>query len=227
MFKEKLLSLAFLVIATFTDCPASTCQGTTKSGSLKDGIQIPKQGTNFESYSLVGHLLGRTYVHEKVHDAIVNTYAELNKKNKDVVYVFGETGWSEGGSFKPHKTHQNGTSVDFMVPVRDQQKKSTPIPCSLFNKFCYSIEFDKKGYYRDLKIDFDAMAEHLIALEKHSKKLGFKLNRVIFDPDLTVLLKKSKAWSAANPNIYFSPHKPWVRHDEHYHIDFDIRCSQK
>lgn len=213
------------ILLSFTANASSTCYGTPKSGHLKDGLQLPKKGKNFEVYSGIGHALGRTYVHDKVHAVIVNSYAELAQRLPEVIYVIGETGWKEGGRFRPHKTHQNGLSADFMVPVRNRRNKSVPLPTPPWKKFGYAIEFDRQGNYEDLRIDFEAIAAHLIVLHSKAEQSGIKIDRVIFDPDLTELLKASKTWSDVRPNVHFSPHKPWVRHDEHYHIDFAVPCS--
>lgn len=40
-------------------------------------MKLPVEGKNFEPYSMVGTTLGRTYVHSRVHKAIVAAYAEL------------------------------------------------------------------------------------------------------------------------------------------------------
>ena len=87
-------------------------------------------------------------------------------------FVYGETGWAGGGRFKPHRTHQNGTSVDFMVPVRNDAGASVPLPRGYGDRYGYDLEFDASG--------------HLLT---------------------------------------FMAAKPWIRHDEHYHVDFAVPCK--
>ena len=130
----------------------STCFGTTSKGKLENGCKLPYSGDNFSSYSRLGSTIGRTYVHCKVSDIILSSYKSLNEKYPDIVFVYGETGWSSGGQFRPHKTHQNGLSVDFMVPVKDKSGKSVPLPTNAFNKYGYNIEFDTTGICKDLEL---------------------------------------------------------------------------
>ena len=169
--------------------------------------------------------MGRTYVHSKVESVIRASYEALNKQTPDKVFVYGETGWKQGGQFKPHKTHQNGLSVDFMVPVVNNKGSSVPLECSILNKFCYSIEFDQNGKKSDLTIDFEAMADHLYWLHKKALEQGIDIWRVIFDPKLQVKLHKTRHWSYLQKHIQFSKRRSWVRHDEHYHVDFKVDCK--
>lgn len=203
----------------------SICFGTTENGHLENGWQLPSSGENFEAYSLFGAATGRNYIHSSVYEILVESYANLMKSFPEKRFVYGETGWKDGGKFRPHKTHQNGLSVDFFVPVIDESGKSVPLPTSPLNKFGYNIEFSDKGKYEDYTIDFDAMAEHLIQIKNASDQHGVKIWRVIFDNDLQKLLFASKKGSELKSLMTFSTKKPWVRHDEHYHIDFIVPCQ--
>jgi len=137
-------------------------------------------------------MLGRTYVHSKVREVVLNAYKSIEISNPDKIYMYGETGLKNGGRFKPHKTHQNGLSVDFMVPVLNGQSQSVPLPTSIFNKAGYSIEFDKNGKFEDLTIDFEAISAHIKALHVEAKKAGIEIWRVIFDPVLQPFLFQTK-----------------------------------
>jgi penicillin-insensitive murein endopeptidase len=194
-------------------------------GKLENGCKLPSEGDNFTSYSSLGVMLGRTYVHCKVADVIKTAYKSMNDQYPQKVFMYGETGWASGGSFKPHKTHHNGLSVDFMVPVVDKAGKSVALPTNTFNKFGYAIEFDAEGRSEELTIDFEAITAHLLAIKKAADAKHVKIWRVIFDPKLQPFLKKTKSWLAIKDQIQFSKRKSWVRHDEHYHVDFDIPCK--
>ena len=204
--------------------PESTCYGTAKNGRLVNGVQLPSEGKNYISYSSVARMLGRTYVHSKVHDVVVDAYKVLEIEQPGKVFKYAETGYEEGGRFKPHKTHQNGLSVDFMTPVM-KNGKSVHLPTHPFNKFGYSIEFDKKGNYEDYKIDYDALSAHLVALHKSASKHKIAMWRVIFSPDLQSSLYKTKYASYIRKNMQLSTKRSWVRHDEHYHVDFIVKCK--
>ena len=203
----------------------SICYGTPENGSLEKAWQLPTNGVNFQAYSSLGIGLGRTYLHSKVHRVVVDAYQELAKVRPKTVYVYGETSAKNGGQFRPHKTHQNGLSVDFMVPILDSDGRSVPLPTSPFNKFGYGIEFSDAGVYDGFNIDFEAMADHLIAVNESAGKNGIKIRRVIFDNALQTKLFKTKRGEYLKGLIVFSKKPPWVRHDEHYHVDFNVDCK--
>lgn len=218
---------AILMLPAYALGANSICYGTPSNGRLEGGVQLPKSGPNFEAYSSLGVAAGRTYVHSKVADVVSSAYAVLARSEPDLKYVYGESGWKDGGRIKPHRTHQNGLAVDFMVPVRDANGRSVPLPSGVFNKFGYAIEFDSKGRFEDLTIDFDAIAEHLYALHAAAKKNGIALERVIFDPRLLAKLYKTRRGEFIRQNISFLKGQAWVRHDEHYHVDFAVACKPK
>jgi len=189
-------------------------------------VQLPEEGSNYVGYSSIARMAGRTYVHSEVRKIILDAYSELEKENPNKVYKYAETGFKEGGQFRPHKTHRNGLSVDFMTPVTNSSGKSVHLPTSVFNKFGYNIEFNKHDKYDDYTIDYDAMSAHIVMLHKKAKLLGYDLWRVIFDPKLQPKLLSTKYGNYLKRNIQFSKKRSWVRHDDHYHVDFSIPCKQ-
>ena len=189
-------------------------------------MQLPASGINYEAYSLIGRIAGRTYVHSAVKDIIVGAYKKMETEQPNKVFKYAETGFEGGGQFKPHKTHQNGLSVDFMTPVLNARGESVPLPTNPFNKFGYNIEFDNDSHYQGFRIDYDALAAHIVLLHKESKKLGHDLWRVIFDPALQLHLFETKYAVYLKKHITFSKKRSWVRHDEHYHVDFSIQCEK-
>ena len=203
----------------------STCYGTTRAGRLLNGVRLPIAGDNFKSYSYLAHPLGRTYVHSGVREITVAAYKSLAVSMPDAVFVYGETGTNEGGGFSPHKTHQNGLSVDFMVPVLDARGVSVAMPTNALNQWGYQLEFNAHGYGNGLQIDFLAMAEHIYQLHQHARAAGYEIWRVIFDPTLRALLRQSARWAYLERHVTFSQKPSWVRHDEHYHVDFAIPCE--
>ena len=212
-------------VPVYAEESESICYGTTPNGRLENGVVLPATGPNFRSYSSVGNILGRTYVHDRVRDVVVNTYKALDTSHAGTFFVYGETGKKHGGPFKPHKTHQNGLSVDFMVPVVDTKNRSVPLPTNLFNKFGYNIEFDGKGQHESYRIDFEAVAAHLLALKQVADRAGIGIWWVIFDPKLQPFLFATKNGPLLKQTIRFSKKHSWVRHDEHYHVDFIVACE--
>ena len=202
---------------------ASTCFGTPSHGRLESAEQLPVRGKNFEAYSALGAQLGRTWVHASVAELVVAVYGQLETSAPGVRYVYGETGRSHGGPMPPHRTHEAGISVDFMVPVRDAAGRSVPLPSSLTNKFGYALEFDDTGKAGGYMIDFEAVGEHLYALAGAGQRMQVPVGRVIFDPRLMEQLFKTRHGAALRA-LPFMRQKPWIRHDEHYHVDFAISC---
>lgn len=217
--------IAISLFAPLAIASESVCYGTTAIGRLEGGVQLPSSGENFLSYGPIPERAGRTYVHSKVRDVVVAAYKILEKEEPSKLFKYAGTGFKEGGEFKPHKTHRNGLSVDFMVPVVDEDGRSVPIRTDPFNRYGYGIEFNANGVYDDYRIDFDAMGAHLRALDMAAKRQGIGIWRVLFDPSLQPLLYKSKYGSYIQANIEIPKKRSWVRHDEHYHVDFLVECN--
>jgi penicillin-insensitive murein endopeptidase len=202
----------------------STCYGTSAQGRLAGGVRLPLGGTNFSAYSVAGWGIGRTYVHDTVRDVLVDAFRELESTAPGKVFVYGETGFPAGGRFPPHRTHRNGLSVDLMVPVlRDDA--SVPLPGSVFNRFGYDLEFDGEGRLDDYRIDFDALAQLVLALDRTAKARGIGIARVIFDVPLQRHLWRAQGGRELRRQVAFSTRPAWVRHDEHIHVDFAVPCS--
>lgn len=202
----------------------SQCHGRTANGRIENSVQLPARGVNFSAYSTLAASAGRTYAHSAVVRIIGASYAALAASRPSTHYVYGEVGAKNGGPFKPHKTHQNGTSVDFFVPVLDAQGKSAVLPSTPHNRYGYDIEFDAEGRYGGYRIDFDALAEHLYALRQAALAEQADLALVIVDPRYLPQLLATPRGPYLRRHLRFMKSTPWVRHDEHYHVDFAIRC---
>ncbi|NKF50725.1 replication initiation protein [Shewanella sp. WXL01] len=218
--------LVLLSIVCFNaNAKESVCYGTTSNGRLENGVELPAKGDNYVTYSYAARLAGRTYVHSKVRDVIVSSYAHLYQQHPNKVFKYAETGFESGGRFRPHKTHRNGLSVDFMTPVIDNKGNSVHLPTNVFNKLGYNIEFDANDQYDGLMIDYDAMAAHIVSLHKAALANEIEIWRVIFDPQLQPHLFKTRYANYLKQHITFSKKRSWVRHDEHYHVDFSVPCK--
>ncbi len=197
----------------------SVARGTTSKGSLEKGVRLPSAGPNYRSYSRFGSLIGRTSVHSRVKSLLLASYARLHQTHPDLRFKIGETGWPSGGRFRPHRTHQNGLSLDLMVPVRRGGEVDW-LPTWPWHLFGYGIDFDSEGRWRELTIDFDAMALHLQTLRSLSSQHGLEISRVIVAPDLQPELLAASSKSLRS--LPFNTGQAWVRHDEHYHLDFVV-----
>jgi len=202
----------------------SVCHGTVATGSLEAGRRLPYSGQNYRAYSLLGFALGRTFVHGAVRNAMRDAFAELSKSHPELRFVYAESGWPWGGSFAPHKSHANGTAADFFVPVRTLDGQVSEQSTWPFNLFGYANSFDKAGRSGSLKLDFDAMALHLLALDRAARANGIRIRRVIFDVGLQPKLAASGPGAQVIGRLSFNKQQAWVKHDEHYHVDFDVPC---
>ncbi len=216
---------AFVSVLGIDNGRASVCRGAVTGGSLEGGRRPPLWGDNYRAYSTTGYLVGRTFTHSAIRDVIVEAYDEVAKSRPELRFVYAEGGWPWGGNFAPHKSHANGTAFDFHVPVRTLDGKIAELPASPFNKLGYGIDFDSQARAGLYKIDFEAMGLHLLALEKAARAHKIGIRRVIFALDLMPLLMASQHGAELGSRINFSKSPSWVRHDEHYHVDFDIRCK--
>lgn len=221
---NRILRAALLFALPMATASASTCYGTPAQGRLQGGVPLPPQGQNYVPYSTLGVTLGRTYVHQTARDIVVDAYEATRIIAPEKRFMYGETGLATGGPFKPHRTHQSGVSVDFMVPVVDRTNRSVLIPATMQNKFGYGLEFDASGSLDDLQIDFDAMAEHLYQLAEAAKKRQVKIKTVILQKQLMELLFKTERGNVLRNSVPFMKTTPWIKHDEHYHVEFALPC---
>lgn len=226
MHHTQLLTLTLLALAGSPAFAAdSQCYGSVSRGRIERSVKLPRTGDNFAAYSTLAASVGRTYVHSKVEQIMVTAYASLATLRPQTVYVYGETGLASGGPFQPHRTHQNGTSVDFFVPVKNAQGTSVPLPTGIMNRLGYDVEFDDHAQHKEYSIDFEAMADHLYALDQAAKAQGSGIALVIFEPAYWPQLWATRRGPYLQRQLTFMKKKPWVRHDEHYHIDFKLACK--
>lgn len=224
----KFLYVLFLFVLSqpvIVNATPSQCYGSTKNGRLENGVRLPLKGNNFIAYDKIPVLSGRTFVHSTVNKVVVDGYKSLESELPEKVFKYAETGFADGGRFKPHKTHQNGLSIDFMVPVTDRNGKSTHFPTNAMNRFGYDVEFNRQGVYKNYAIDFTAMAAHIVALHKSAQNNGIDIQRVLFAPELQAKLYVTKYGEYIKKHIYMPKKRSWVRHDEHYHVDFKLKCK--
>lgn len=208
-----------LCIALESGAP-SRSTGTPSAGTLLHGKRLPSDGPNFQAYSRLAALLGRNALHGTIRSVVLDAYAAVAARDSSLTFVYGETGWPGGGSFAPHRTHRNGLSVDFMAPVRDAAGRPVPLPTAPWTRFGYDLEFDASGAGRGLRIDFEAMALHLEALERAARARGSRIELLILAPEYHRLLWQTTAGRRLAGRVPVLPGAAWVRHDEHYHVDF-------
>ena len=151
--KIKYLSLGLLFIALMIVCVPhlfyknsgiSTSIGTTESGSLENAYQIDYNTNNCRYFSPISfYLLGSGYVNAQLYNTLIQTYKACETACPNVDFRIMECSNKQGGKMPLHRTHRNGLSVDFMVPLLKNGKQ---------NKFYdrlglwhYLLQFDSSG----------------------------------------------------------------------------------
>jgi penicillin-insensitive murein endopeptidase len=153
-------------------------------------------------------------------------YSSLGKKYPGRIFQLMECSNEKGGKIWPHHTHQNGLSVDFMMPLI---KDSLPYyKLDDLGKEHYLLTFDNNGCYsnnKEVKIDFDLVAKQILILDEQARKNGLKIKKVIIKIEL-----KDELFSTPNgkklkaKGIYVvKALTPLINglHDDHFHIDFE------
>lgn len=210
---------------TATRDEASACYGNPRNGRLENAKQMPAWGENYRAYSYALWLLGRASMHGSVRDVVEAAYADVAATNPELRFVYGEAAWPWGGQLWPHKTHRNGLSVDFFVPVRTDSGAVDELTTQIYNRWGYDAHFDNSGKAGGTVIDFDAIAKHLSAIAKAARERGVGISLVILENELRQVLLSDPARAALVAGLPFSEKRAWVRHDNHYHIDFDVPCG--
>ena len=196
----------------------STCYGTYGEGRVAGAIRMPFSGPNFAPYCAPCVAALRTYGHAPAIESTVAAYRELEGTRPQTRFLYGEIGFPWGGRFRPHRSHRNGLSFDFMVPLTEGI-----LPTGPSNRYGYDAEFDTQGVGEAGRIDFEAIALHLAALDRAARERGGSVARVFFAPDLQDELR-AVAGNALD-GIRLNQRQSWVRHDDHYHVDFAFPCG--
>lgn len=204
--------------------------GKVNNGSLKNGVKFSYKGENYSYFSSTSYfILNRSYVHEKVRAVTLNAYRNLNKRFPSQKWGVMECSRKHGGKMKPHRTHQNGTSIDFMTPMKWVKSNKQYRWKAHLGVWHYLLTFDKDGYLnkrKKVQIDFDMIANHILELNREAKKQGLTIKKVLLKINLKDNLFKSKAGKKLKKTgIYFAKYlTPMVdnMHDDHYHVDFGI-----
>lgn len=219
--------LAFYSKSKGNDIPSKS-SGAVSKGTMKNGKLIPFYGKNFSYFDKSSYLGGRAFVNDKVLTTILKSYSSLEHLVPNRHFMIMESANKEGGKLYPHRTHQNGLSVDFMMPlIKDN------IPYYKLDDMGtrhYLLSFNDHGEYgndKSVKVDFNLMAQHILLLDQEAKKVGLKIKKVVikieYKDDLFATEYGKKLKSSG---IYLVKGLSKIinaLHDEHYHIDFGVR----
>lgn len=202
--------------------------GTVKNGSLKKGVRLPYKYKNFTYFSPFSYLIGRANVNSKVYRTVLKAYGTCEKTCPKQKFRVMECSRKKGGKMLPHRTHQNGLSIDFMTPLKRKGKQFKRL--NGIGIWHYLLQFNSKAQLKTNKkvsIDYETMAKHLSALDDAAKKEGLRIKKVILKIELQPYLFQNKyGKKLKRRGIYFVRALPSIidnLHDEHYHVDFEER----
>lgn len=209
------------------DGKASVSKGVVSNGSLVNGKLMPYSGANFQYFADNSFLMGRAFVHSAVRKTLIDSYHSIQPFFPAHTFYIMESSNKCGGKLDPHKTHQNGLSVDFMMPLLKDGKEYNGLDTLGVDH--YYLNFDDSGKYTEdasIEINFDIVAKHILELDSKARENGLKISKVIIKIELKDELFHSKYGAELiKRGIYVVQNlTPIINmlHDEHYHIDFEL-----
>lgn len=209
------------------DDTASLSIGTVGSGSLEHGKLIPFTGDNFRYFDRNSYLAGRAFLNGIVKYTLLESYDSLYQIMPQRLFRIMECANEEGGEIFPHKTHQNGMSVDLMMPLL--QNNQPYYGLDDIGADHYWLNFDDRGRYDQdpsITIDFNLVALELLVIDYFAKKNGIQLSKVIikielkdelFATDFGQLLKGKDIYVVQGLSPIIND-----LHDDHFHLDFEF-----
>lgn len=199
--------------------------GSVSDGKLENGKIVPFYGPNFTYFDKDSYFASRSFTNEVVKTIVLDAYTQLVTQVPERRFYLMELSNREGGKIYPHRTHQNGLSVDFMMP-----KLQNGVPnyqLDTLGKDHYFLEFNNSGEYvkdTSIKVDFDLIAQHILILNDAAKKQGYSIDKVIIKMEYKdELFNTPHGKILAKSGIYITKNlTPIVNsiHDDHFHVDF-------
>jgi len=188
--------------------------GESAHGTTIGARSLAPWGPGFRSYSIVGAAMGRQYTTPDVEKDLRQAAA---KNARHGPFYFAETGWRSGGLFLPHRTHQNGTSVDLLMPLKKGYRPAR----WLWLQFGYGVDYGH-GRNRNGKrwqhsnahqIDFNRLKAFLKTLCRTKRVAYVYVHR----RHKRHLSGSGCRLKNAFPNLKQTDFDP---HDDHVHIQF-------
>jgi penicillin-insensitive murein endopeptidase len=205
------------------------CYGSVNDGAITGAVRMDADGPNFTAYSYKEGVRSRFFIDPRVRTIMLEAFTELSiTAPQSAKFVIAELGLEHGGKMKPHVSHQNGTSVDLLFPVKTRSD-ATPIQftSNALNGSGYKEHFDSvyaKSADGLRVVDFELLGEYLFQLSQSAKKHGHSIGRVVLIKEFQWKLFDTKHGGSLQRGIRWLD-DPADRHDQHVHVDFDIPCK--
>lgn len=224
-----------MLVALDNDKPSISI-GRSDDGKLVNGKRLPFRGENFRFFNFISYVKGNCFLHDKVKKSILDAYKACETTCPGVQFSTGEGSKKYGGVYVlNHRTHQNGTSIDLQLVFNKDGKQYNPL--SLLNAYGYGLDTDNKGtinqsipvnfYPKHIVIDFETNARYLLALDDACRKNGIKIRIIILKVELKPeLFATPSGKKLLARHIHFANVLPEMvnrAHDDHFHVDFEVR----
>ncbi len=205
--------------------------GTVSNGSLKHGKLVPYKGRNFMYFDRTSYLEGRAFLNDLALKSMLSTYDSLLAALPQRYFNVMECSHEHGGEMFPHRTHQNGLSIDFMMPL---VKDGSPYyGLDTIGLEHYALQFDDNGRYTKdttITIDFDLVARQILLLDHFAKQNGLAVFKVIIKIELKdELFATQYGQRLKESRIYVVRGlSPLINslHDDHFHIDLGFKFTK-
>lgn len=205
----------------------SVSTGSPSNGKIENAKLLPFYGNNFEYFSELSYLAGRAFVNNRVRDLLIESFDSLKLYFPSDTFYIMETSHQMGGKFFPHRTHQNGLSVDLMMPYLKNNTKYTAL--DHLGILHYQLEFNNDATWekdKNVTPDFEKIALQLHVLNQLSKKNGLMISKVIIKTEWIKLLLttvNAKKYNLSQlPFVYRLEEIVNKQHDDHFHVDFRV-----
>lgn len=200
--------------------------GSVSNGSLQHGKLIPFYGENYTYFDINSYLGSRAFTSNITRDIILDSYKQLAIDAPTRHFQLMELSNEHGGKMYPHRTHQNGLSVDFMMPML--QSGYDYYGLDTLGVDHYWLKFNNNGEFLEdttVKVDFNVIAQHLLILNSKAKDYGYKISKVIIKVEYKdELFATEYGKKLQSSGIYIVKNlTPLINeiHDDHYHVDFE------
>lgn len=213
------------------DDTASLAKGTVGNGALEHGKLMPYKGKNFIYFDRMSYLEGRGFLHGTARKSVIETYDSLYKVLPRRYFNIMECSNEQGGEMFPHKTHQNGLSIDFMMPLLKDGKPYYGL--DTLGAEHYFLNFDDDGKYKkdpSIEVDFNLVARHILLLDHFARQNGLSIFKVIIKIEFKdELFATEYGKRLKDSEIYVVQGlSPLINslHDDHFHIDFGFTINK-
>lgn len=202
--------------------------GSVRNGSMKNGFIFPWSGENYRYFSpLSYYIMDNGYAHHKVHDAMLYAFKNLASTAPGIQWRLMETNGRNGGNMLIHRTHENGMSVDLMIPKKNGDRQSRF--WDRVGMWHYLLDFDDEGGFylnNNVKLDLENLAKAILAIDDGARQNGLRIRKILLRTRLLDEFYSTKSGKEVRRRkIYIPQRLPyWVDrvHDDHIHVDFEI-----